>query len=331
MLDADGCVLRSTGRATRRLRERRGPIVGKRIADAYADHPEVVQLVDRALGGEAFVATVTAAGRTFECAYLPVLGPDGAVQRVIGIAHDVTERARAQRRLDTLHRQLAEARLALVRHTRPVADRAHVLVVGGRSIARDGLAALLSAGNLRADAVASVHAALGVLQAESVDLCLLDGRGGLDRLRRLRDASPGGPVVVLVATASAAADALERGAAGAVRWDDPSEDVEEAVRAALDGEVYVSAALARELAQSLHTGLFPTPAVLSEREREVLALYGADLQRCHIAERLCLSPETISTYRKALLKKLALSSTAELVRYAKSHGFVAADSATERL
>ena len=42
----------------------------------------------------------------------------------------------------------------------------------------------------------------------------------------------------------------------------------------------------------------------------------------NIAEELALSPNTVSTYRIRILKKLKLESNADLVRYAIKHGLV---------
>lgn len=330
-LDAHGRVLRSIGQATKTLRERRGPIEGRLVSEAYADHPEVLRLVERALRGEAFVAEVTAAGRTFQCAYLPILDAEGAVNQVLGIAHDVTERSEAEARLNTLHRQLAEARLALHEErtrTEPP-EQTRVLVVGGSSIHRAGLAALLSeADDLEAEAVASVHAALQVLASEPIAVCVLDVQADLDRLRRVREAWPDGAVVALVTSPAAARDAIKH-AAGVVLRTDPSEEVERAVRSVLDGEPFLSEALIHAMAKALHAGPLRTRDALSEREREVLALYGAGLKRHEIAERLNLSRETIGTYRKRLLKKLGLASSGDLMHYAITHG-LAADRPTER-
>ncbi|GAB5534959.1 MAG: response regulator transcription factor [Rubricoccaceae bacterium] len=255
------------------------------------------------------------------------------MEQVLGIAHDVTERSETEARLNALHRQLAEARLALHQERTQVvpAEQARVLVVGGSSIHRTGLAALLSRTHgIHADAVASVRAALSLLEtSEPVAVCVLDVQANLSRLRRLRDAWPDGAVVALVTRPAAATEALQIGAAGAVLRIDPSEEIELAVRSVLDGEPFLSESLIHAMAATLHTGPLPTQDALSERERAVLALYGAGLKRRQIAERLHLSPETISTYRKRLLHKLGLAGTADLVRYAVAHG-LAADPSTGR-
>ena len=61
--------------------------------------------------------------------------------------------------------------------------------------------------------------------------------------------------------------------------------------------------------------------VLGNREREVLALVGLSLRDSEIAEKLDISEQTVSTHRLNIIRKLGLSNTTELVRYARDHGF----------
>jgi two-component system, NarL family, invasion response regulator UvrY len=59
---------------------------------------------------------------------------------------------------------------------------------------------------------------------------------------------------------------------------------------------------------------------LSDREFQVLNLLGAGKRVSQIAEELCLSYNTISTYRSRIFSKLGLKNDAQLVRYALQHG-----------
>lgn len=61
--------------------------------------------------------------------------------------------------------------------------------------------------------------------------------------------------------------------------------------------------------------------VLGNRERTVLTLVGLSLRDSEIAERLGISEQTVSTHRLNIIRKLGLNNTAELVRYARDHGF----------
>ena len=60
---------------------------------------------------------------------------------------------------------------------------------------------------------------------------------------------------------------------------------------------------------------------LTQRERDVLALVGLPLSDGEIAAELGIAAETVEKHRFNILRKLDLQSTAELVRYAREHGF----------
>lgn len=61
--------------------------------------------------------------------------------------------------------------------------------------------------------------------------------------------------------------------------------------------------------------------VLTDRERTILGLLGEPLSDDEIAQRLKISVETATKHRFNILKKLDLTSTTEVVRYARTHGF----------
>jgi DNA-binding NarL/FixJ family response regulator len=61
---------------------------------------------------------------------------------------------------------------------------------------------------------------------------------------------------------------------------------------------------------------------LSAREREVLRLLGQGHTNVAIAEKLNLSPKTVSNYRTRIAEKLGLKSTADFVRYASDTGLL---------
>lgn len=78
----------------------------------------------------------------------------------------------------------------------------------------------------------------------------------------------------------------------------------------------------REVGEVLEETLAEMPAapgapVLSDREMEILRLMAEGLTGPQIADRVCLSPETIKWYRKKLLVKFDAANTPELISKAK--------------
>lgn len=114
-LDPEGTFVESRGRGLSAIGIEAGDHVGQSVFDVYEGNPAVLEAARRALEGETGEATLEIGDRDFEVSYQPVTGEDGTLQRVVGVAHDVTERRRRVRRLRALHRasrQLTEDRSA---------------------------------------------------------------------------------------------------------------------------------------------------------------------------------------------------------------------------
>lgn len=75
-----------------------------------------------------------------------------------------------------------------------------------------------------------------------------------------------------------------------------------------------------------HAGTQPDPAPpllgLSGREVEVLGLVADGLTNAQIAERLFISPKTVSTHLVSIFGKLGVTSRAAATRFALDHGLV---------
>ncbi len=64
------------------------------------------------------------------------------------------------------------------------------------------------------------------------------------------------------------------------------------------------------------------PTSLSQRETEITTLIAKGMTNKEIAVKLFLSPHTINTHRKNIMKKLGVKSTSELVLYAVNVGLI---------
>lgn len=161
-----------------------------------------------------------------------------------------------------------------------------------------------------------------VVDDTECDVVVMDVRmpGGtaLDELARLRARYPDRAVLVLSAypVEQLATRFLRAGAAGFVPKDSDPEEVVEAVRTVSAGRTWADPRLTDILAGELRGDHAGEPHErLSDREFQVLCLLGSGQSVTEVAERLHLSPKTISTYRRRLMDKMNLASTAELTRY----------------
>lgn len=107
-INVSGIVTLSEGKGLKALGINPGDHVGRSIYEIYADYPEVLAAVDRALTGEPFSATVDLGPLSFDCQFTPDHNSDGELVGMIGVATDVTDRRAAQAESENRHRQLEE-------------------------------------------------------------------------------------------------------------------------------------------------------------------------------------------------------------------------------
>jgi DNA-binding NarL/FixJ family response regulator len=211
-------------------------------------------------------------------------------------------------------------------------DRRRVMLVDDHPIVREGLARLID-GDAGLEVVAQAGGeaeALGVLEGARADVVVVDlslGEGsGMGLLRRLREAAPSVPVLVLSMHDETlhAERVLRLGARGYVMKQEATETVLAAIRKVLRGEIYLSDRMASVLLGKLAGGAIDEGASarlggLSDREMEVFEAIGRGEPPREIARRLGLSVKTVDAHRERIKEKLGLSNGNQLVRYAVSY------------
>ncbi|MBC6462502.1 response regulator [Actinomadura sp. HBU206391] len=159
------------------------------------------------------------------------------------------------------------------------------------------------------------------------DVVLMDLRmprmGGVEATESIAGLFPQVKVVVLTSFGEAERvhAALAAGAAGYVLKDADPEEVVTAIKAAVDGEVHLDSAVARQLTRRMtapHVGL----TSLTAREREILALVAQGHSNREIADRLAISERTARTHVSNVLTKLRLSSRTQAALLAIREGLI---------
>lgn len=211
-----------------------------------------------------------------------------------------------------------------------------ILLVDDHPVLRSGLDALLA---LEPDLEVSGQASTGEEGVEKVkllrpDVVVMDlampGMGGLEATRQITALGLSARVLVLTSQAEEEflLPVLEAGGSGYVRKTSADEDLIRAIHAVSRDEVFLypsaTKLLLRRYKQAEDKGEASPIEILSEREREVLALTAEGYSSGEIGKKLFLSPKTVDTYRARLMQKLGLSHRSELVRLALDTGLLKA-------
>ena len=150
----------------------------------------------------------------------------------------------------------------------------------------------------------------------------MPGRSGVDLIKQIKEEKPALRILVLTMHAEHqyAVRAFKAGASGYLTKESASAELVNAVTKVATGGVYVSMAMAERFAQSLNEPADTLPHQrLSDREFEVFRRIAAGETIGEIAQSLCVSAKTVSTYKVRILEKMQMPHEAALVRYALRH------------
>jgi DNA-binding NarL/FixJ family response regulator len=114
---------------------------------------------------------------------------------------------------------------------------------------------------------------------------------------------------------------LQCGVRGYLLKRSAAEDLIRAIRAVVEGGLYMDPAMATKLLSAAKAPGASTNE-LSGREEAVLRLAARGFSSKEAAARLVLSIKTVETYKARAAEKLGLHSRAEIVRYGAQHGWL---------
>jgi DNA-binding NarL/FixJ family response regulator len=212
-----------------------------------------------------------------------------------------------------------------------------VLLADDQALVRAGLRALLDA-ETDVEVVGEAGdgaAAVRMTVATRPDVVLMDirmpGVDGLEATRRIAaDPTLGATRIIILTTFDLdeyVFEALRVGASGFLVKDTEPVDLLRGVRAVAAGDGLLSPGVTRRLiAEFAGRAKAPAPprdvSVLTEREREVMALVGNGLSNEEIATQLFVSPATAKTHVSRAMVKLGARDRAQLVVFAYEAGLV---------
>jgi DNA-binding NarL/FixJ family response regulator len=202
-----------------------------------------------------------------------------------------------------------------------------VVLADDHVIVRQGLGLLLSGAGFEVVGEASDgHEAVRLARELEPDVAVLDVvmplLNGLDAAREIQQASPRTKAMLLTSRhdEQLILEALQAGIRGCILKTYQAQDLIRAVREVAAGGVYLSSALSRCVVDAYRSRTALPPDPLSPRERQVLQLIAEGKRTREVADLLGVSVKTAESHRTHITKKLGISQTAGLVRYALQQG-----------
>jgi two-component system invasion response regulator UvrY len=200
-----------------------------------------------------------------------------------------------------------------------------ILVVDDHAVVRAGIQHFLAdiPDMQVADEAASAAETIRKIRAIDVDIVVLDiampDQSGAEVLRQIKREKPNLPVLILSMHPENrfAIQVLRCGASGYVQKEALATELVDAIRTIARGHKYISHAVAELL--TMDPGIAPDRPLhdtLSTREYEIFYRLSQGDGATKIADDLCLSVKTVSTYRSRILQKMNMTSNADMIYYA---------------
>ena len=206
-------------------------------------------------------------------------------------------------------------------------NKIKILIIDDHPIVRQGLARLIEHENdLEVCGQADdAPAAMRAIKKLNPDIAIVDitlkETNGMELIKDIKVQYPNLPILTLSMHEESlyAERALRAGAKGYIMKQQATDNVIDAIRRVLNGQVYISDEMAAKMVRKLVNGRPDAGASpldsLSDRELEVFLLIGKGHGTRQISEKLHLSIKTIETYRSHIKEKLNLVDASELLQY----------------
>ena len=205
-----------------------------------------------------------------------------------------------------------------------------IVLVDDHAVVRAGVRRLLEQEPLfevigEAESGEKAYQIFGELKPDVMVMDLsMHGMGGLEAIRRILMRYEKAKILVLSMheDLSFANQALKLGAKGYLIKNTLADDLVKSIETVSNGEVFLSAEIAKKMAMQSISGDKDPIHELSAREFEIFRLLAEGLDIDGIATTLNISSKTVSNYQTMIKQKLDINSPVELIRYAIKTGVI---------
>ena len=211
-----------------------------------------------------------------------------------------------------------------------MAKKTTIVLVDDHAVVRAGVRRLLEQEPLfevigEAESGEKAYQIYGELKPDVMVMDLsMPGMGGLEAIRRILMRYEKAKILVLSMheDLSFANQALKLGAKGYLIKNTLADDLVKSIEIVSNGEVFLSAEIAKKMAMKSISGDKDPIHELSAREFEIFRLLAEGLDIDGIASTLNISSKTVSNYQTMIKQKLDINSPVELIRYAIKAGVI---------
>ena len=208
--------------------------------------------------------------------------------------------------------------------TEALPERLRIAVVDDHPMVAEGIQSILESYDdvEVVGTLSGARAAIDQLDTLDPDVILMDlnmpDMGGLSATEIILERRPGTRIVILSMHDSPEyiSSALNHGAMGYLLKDVPTDEIKLAIDTVMRGERYLCTGAQGSL--TLKGG--GARETLTGREQTILLQLAQGRSNKEVALALDISVRTVETHRKNIKRKLGISSTAGLTRYALEHG-----------
>jgi DNA-binding NarL/FixJ family response regulator len=209
-------------------------------------------------------------------------------------------------------------------------SKPRILVADDHTLVLEGFRRILQEHYELVGTAGDGYALLTAAKTVQPDIVILDISmpllNGIDTATQLKKLCPSTKIIIVTMHAGAdyVRSAFEAGASAYVLKGSAVDELEQAVRAVLRGHSYITPLITKEVVDVYLSTGSEKPRGLTPRQREVLQLLAEGRTAKEIANLLHITSRTVEFHKGQILEQLKLKTTADLIKYALTHGIVTA-------
>jgi len=205
-----------------------------------------------------------------------------------------------------------------------------ILLVDDHALVLEGFRRILEGHYELVGTVGDGRALLEAAKTMQPDIVILDVSmpllNGIDAAAQLKKICPKAKIIIVTMHADTdyVRSAFEAGASAYVLKRSAVDELEQAIRAVLEGHSYITPLITKELVDVFLATDSEKSRGLTPRQREVLQLLAEGRTAKEIANLLNITSRTVEFHKGQIMDHLNLRTTADLIKYALTHGIVSA-------